>query len=365
MQLIYLSPISWSSFVQRPHQFVKWFHGRTGGDVLWIDSYPTRFPMFSDFHRLVSQESKGNHTNPPWLKVIKPSSLPIEPLPASGLANAFIWRSVLREVDTFSCQKPILLAIGKPSVLALAILNRLRGIKSVYDAMDDFPAFYSGFSRLAMSRREQELVRRVTCMITSSTALKQRWRDVRADAQLVHNGLDTEVLPVTRGRVAGREKIVLGYVGTIGFWFDWDWVITLAKVRPMDVVRLIGPVFVPAPCMLPKNIELLPPCGHQEALHAIQDFDIGLIPFKKNDLTVSVDPIKYYEYRALGLPVVSTSFGEMAFRGEEEGTFLSHDAQDVNSLVQKALLYRADNDKVRKFIASNTWGSRFTAVKII
>lgn len=364
MQLVYLSPVSWSSFAQRPHKFIAWFHASTGGDVLWIDPYPTRFPLLSDFRRLGSQESNENRTSPPWLRVIKPSAFPIEPLPASGLVNAFMWGSMLKGIDTFARQKPTLLAIGKPSVLALAVLKRLNGVKSVYDAMDDFPAFYSGFSRLAMSRREQELVRRVTCVWASSTALKQRWSEVRADVQLVHNGLDAEVLPEPRSS-AEREKRVLGYVGTIGPWFDWGWVITLAKSRPMDVVKLIGPVFAPAPCALPENIEILPPCSHQEALRAMQDFDIGLIPFKKNDLTASVDPIKYYEYRALGLPVISTDFGEMAFRGGEEGTFLSQELRDINNLVQKALLYSADNETNRQFIDSNTWEARFAATKII
>ena len=365
MQLVYLSPVPWSSFAQRPHKFAAWFHATTEGDVLWVDPYPTRFPLFADFRRIGSQENKENQTSPAWLRVIRPSALPIEPLPVSGWVNALMWRSTLKDIDVFSRQKPTLLGIGKPSVLALAVLNRFKGFKSVYDAMDDFPAFYSGFSCLAMRRREQELVRRVTCVLASSTALKQRWSEVRADVQLVHNGLDANVLPAPRSYVAVREKKVLGYVGTIASWFDWDWVIALANARPMDAVRLIGPVFSPVPATLPRNIEMLPPCNHQEALLAMQDFDVGLIPFKKNDLTASVDPIKYYEYRALGLPVVSTNFGEMALRGGEEGTFLSRGIEDINDLMEGALRYNAGIESVRQFRVGNTWEARFTAAKII
>jgi hypothetical protein len=365
MQLVYLSPVPWSSFAQRPHKFVAWFHANTGGDVLWVDPYPTRFPLLSDFRRLGLHVSQENHVSHVWLRVIKPSALPIEPLPGSGWVNALMWRSTLKDIDAFFCQKPTLLVIGKPSVLALAVLNRFKGFKSVYDAMDDFPAFYSGFSCLAMRWREQQLVRRVTSVLASSTALKQRWGDVRADVQLVHNGLDANVLPAPRSYVAVREKKVLGYVGTIAAWFDWDWVIALAKARPTDAVRLIGPMFSPVPAALPRNIEMLPSRNHQEALLAIQDFDVGLIPFKKNDLTVSVDPIKYYEYRALGLPVISTDFGEMAFRGGEDGTFLSCDVDGINSLVEGALRYNADVESIRQFRIGNTWGVRFTAAKII
>jgi glycosyltransferase involved in cell wall biosynthesis len=231
--------------------------------------------------------------------------------------------------------------------------------------MDDFPAFYSGLSRLAMRWREQKLVRRVSTVLASSTALKQRWSAIRGDVRLVHNGLDLNVLPPPKLNDATRTQKVLGYVGTIATWFDWEWVIELAKARPSDVVRLIGPVFAPAPVALPQNIEMLPPCNHQAALVAMQDFDVGLIPFKKNELTASVDPIKYYEYRALGLPVISTDFGEMAFRGGEEGTFLSRGVQDAKGLVQSALSYSADSESARQFAARNSWEARFADAGII
>jgi len=365
MQLVYLSPVPWSSFAQRPHKFVEWFHGSTGGDVLWVDPYPTRFPVLSDFRRLEAQGKKESPRLPSWLIVVRPPALPVEPLPASGWVNGFAWSRSLQAIETFADQRPTLLAIGKPSALALTVLKRLDGITSVYDAMDDFPAFYSGLSRLAMKRREAKLVRGVTRVLVSSTLLKQRWSNVKPDVQLVHNGLDASVLPPPKSAVIERAKKVLGYVGTIGQWFNWEWVIALAKARPNDIVRLIGPVFASPRCPLPDNIELLPQCRHAEALQAMLDFDVGLIPFKKSDLTASVDPIKYYEYRALGLPVISTDFGEMAFRGGEDGVFLSANEPGVNDLVQKALLYRADEEETREFIAGNTWTARFAAAKII
>lgn len=365
MQLIYLSPVPWSSFAQRPHKFVEWFHANTGGDVLWVEPYPTRLPVLSDFRRLKARGNKEGQRLPSWLTVVRPPALPVEPLPASGWVNGFAWGGVLKAVDTFASQQPTVLTIGKPSVLALTLLKRLHGVTSVYDAMDDFPAFYSGLSRLAMSLRERKLVRVVTHVLVSSTLLKRRWNDVKPGVQLIHNGLDASVLPPPRFAVVERTKKVLGYVGTIGQWFNWEWLIALAKARPNDTVRLIGPIFASANCPLPGNVELLPQCGHAAALQAMLDFDVGLIPFKKNDLTASVDPIKYYEYRALGLPVISTDFGEMAFRGTEDGVFLSTSGPGINDLIQEALLYRADEEATRKFIADNTWEARFAAAHII
>jgi glycosyltransferase involved in cell wall biosynthesis len=365
MRLVYLSPVPWSSFSQRPHKFIAWFHARTGGEVLWIDPYPTRLPSFSDFQRLGANADCENILNPAWLSVIRPPVFPIEPLPGSGMVNAIMWRPLLRVVDVFAQSQNCLLVIGKPSVFALTVLKRLKGCRSVYDAMDDFSEFCTGLSRWAMRWREEQLVRNVDGILASSTAIQHRWSRIRPDVQLVYNGLDDEVMPGFVRFPASKRKKILGYVGTIAAWFDWDWVIELAKNRPNDVVRLIGPVFASAPAHLPNNIEMLPPCSHQVALVAMQGFNIGLIPFKKNTLTVSVDPIKYYEYRALGLPVISTDFGEMAFRGAEEGTFLSLGLQDISAVVELALKHSTMIESVQQFRANNTWAFRFGGAKII
>lgn len=366
MQLVYMSPVPWLSFAQRPHKFVEWFHrSTTGGDVLWVDPYPTRFPMLSDFNRLSKQGDQSNQIHASWLRVIKPSALPIEPLPGSAWLNALMWRNVFNEVDTFAHQQPTLLVIGKPSVLALSLLKRLKQCRSIYDAMDDFPAFYSGFSRFAMYYREKQLVRHVDSVLASSTLLKKRWSRIRPDVKLVHNSMDANTLPALKIRDDKIDKKVFGYIGTIASWFDWDWVIALANLRPNDLVRLIGPVFTALPSELPKNIEILPPCKHQMALLAMQDFNVGLIPFKKNDLTASVDPIKYYEYRALGLPVISTNFGEMIFRSDEDGTFISHSTQDIYGLVGRSLLFKTDSEAICRFVLKNSWEARFEAAKII
>ncbi|SHE69005.1 Glycosyltransferase involved in cell wall bisynthesis [Desulforamulus putei DSM 12395] len=365
MQLVYLSPVPWFSFSQRPHKFVEWFHEYSGGNVLWVDPYPTRFPAWGDWRRIGVRKDIVSYRIPHWLTVVRPRALPIEPMPASGWVNGIFWRGLLKDIICFALKAPTMVAIGKPSVLALEMLKSMNGIPFLYDAMDNFPAFYSGISRLAMAAREKSLAGRVTHLFASSTTLQKRWLEIRGDVRLVRNGLDINVLPTPKFKVSQRSKKVLGYVGTVGNWFDWDWVITLARVRPKDTVRLIGPVLMPPPCHLPSNIEFLPALEHTVALQAMLDFDVGLIPFKLNELTASVDPIKYYEYRALGLPVVSTAFGEMTLRAAEKGTYLSYEYQSINDLISEALIYWPDMEEIQKFRANNSWPARFKATGIL
>ncbi len=364
-RLIYLSPVPWASFAQRPQKFVDWFHARTGSDVLWVDPYPTRLPRLADLRRPRPSQNLATQAPPPWLRVLRPLALPIEPLPGSGAINAFFWRPTLDALARFAEGHDTLVAAGKPSVLALAVLKQLKNARSLYDAMDEFPAFYNGFSRRAMARREEQLVRQANTLWVTSTRLQQHWRELRPDLQFVANALDDSMMPAPRARDLQAQPKVFGYVGTIATWFDWDWVIALAQARPRDVVRLIGPVFHAAPTQLPPNIEMLPGCHHAAALDAMRGFDVGLIPFLRNDLTASVDPIKFYEYRALNLPVMSTQFGEMAFRADAPGTFISAALQDIGALAESALMLDNDCAGALEFAARNGWKARFDAANLL
>lgn len=363
MRLVYISPVPWDSFAQRSHKFVEWFHGRAGAPVLWVDPYPTRFPNWGDLRR--SRLSNQSGGRPSWLTVLKPSGLlPIEPLPGSGLVNGRLWQRYLNVIDDFVRSSKTLLAIGKPSAFALELLKISRHCSSLYDAMDDFPAFYSGLSRRALARREHEIVQRVDVVWVSSSELKSRWVRFHCNVRLVHNGLDFSAVQEVVQTPKSSERKVFGYVGTIASWFDWEWVRTLADIRPNDEIRLIGPVFEQPVGKMPSNVKLLPACDHAAALKAMRQFHVGLIPFKKNALTASVDPIKYYEYRALGLPVISTDFGEMSLRVGEGGVFITQSACDVPTAALSAIQFKSNVREARVFAAQNTWEVRFDAARL-
>lgn len=124
-------------------------------------------------------------------------------------------------------------------------------------------------------------------------------------------------------------------------------------------------MFEPPTRRLPNNINLLPACDHAVALKAMTQFHVGLIPFKKNALTASVDPIKYYEYRALGLPVISTDFGEMSLRTGERGVFITQSVSDAPAMADSAIQFCGDAGDASAFAIQNTWEARFDAAKLL
>jgi glycosyltransferase involved in cell wall biosynthesis len=361
-KMIYLSPVPWNSFAQRPHRFVEWFHGVTGANVLWLDPYPARFPKLSDFKSLhltklpplSTQSEKKND----WITVLKPRAIPIEPFSFSGKINGLFWSKFIKNLS--ADPENLLLAFGKPTELALQLLKALPGTVSLYDAMDDFPSFFSGLSRQAMFRREISLATSVDRVVTSSSALKAKFDSLDCNTILALNACSIDNMPLTENLPPKQIKPVVGYVGTVGAWFDWPLVIKMATLHSEISWRIIGPIHAKPPSILPHNIELLPACCHNKAIEYMSHFSVGLIPFKRTTLTESVDPIKFYEYAALGLPVLSTDFGEMAYRQTHDAVFLIRDESDPAILVSKALKYSVDISQIASFRRLNTWSHRFT-----
>ena len=82
---------------------------------------------------------------------------------------------------------------------------------------------------------------------------------------------------------------------------------------------------------------LIKPFTPSQVLDALATFDIGLIPFKINELTASVDPVKYYEYRAAALPILSSRFGDMALRNSDDGVYFFESMQAGQLMVETML----------------------------
>lgn len=277
--------------------------------------------------------------------------------------GALLWGHALRRVARFGAKSNVSVTIGKPSALAERILATVRADRVVYDAMDDFPAFYHGRSRSALEKRERRIARRADVVYVCSTNSVARMTAMGVHAQIVTNGCRTRALPEPdRGRFASRA---LGYVGTIGTWFDWDLVADVARARPDLTLEITGPVFTSPRRTLPTNVRLLGACRHEEAIRRMQGLRVGIIPFRADRVTWSADPLKYYEYRALGLPVVSSPVGQMQQHpGRDRGVFLASGRDEWLIGLEAALAYRDTLDGVARFRALNDWNVRFIAAGV-
>lgn len=365
MKLVYLSPVHWHSFAQRPHKFVQWWHSATGGEVLWVNPYPSRFPRWSDLARLRRGAGPAGEPIPAWLQVTQAPTWPVEPLPLTNPLRQALWQTVLQRIVRFTDASDTTLVIGKPSRLAVFLSKDGPYSRKWYDAMDDFPAFHQGQAGRVMAIAERQIVSHMDRVITSSTALATKFTPWHTRVVQILNGLDPATIPDQLFAPRNHRPPVLGYVGTIREWFDWNLVSQIAEAAPEWKVRLIGPLDHPPPSSLPSNVECLPACSHGAAIEQMARFSAGLIPFRLNRLTHAVDPIKYYEYAALGLPVLSTVFGEMANRSSAEGVY--HLARDEDPLprLHAALAWQNSEEAIRGFRQAHSWAARFDSAGLL
>src|SRR5207237_918425 len=83
----------------------------------------------------------------------------------------------------------------------------------------------------------------------------------------------------------------------IADWFDLDLMVEVAKSRPKYSFVLIGQVHlsdVSALSSLP-NAHLLGEQAYQKLPGYLRQFDVCALPFRMNQLTRAVDPVKLYE----------------------------------------------------------------------
>ncbi len=372
MQLVYLSPVGLTTFAQRPHHFVKWFHDRFDANVLWIDPGPSRLPRIADgrrLHRLSAPNLGPAWQSAEWMQQGKAKVLPFEPYALGRSINTLLWKPLLAQLQRY-VTADTWLVVGKPCALALEIHKQFPHMPMLFDVMDNLQVFYQGASRQWMARAQQELLEVATCVSTSSTALFDM---ACANLQSQHHRKVVQVgngcvplsqfVQLSQFVVAKHPPPIWGFVGAIDQWFDWSLVEALsqklAKQQPEAQIHLIGPLNQLPPQPLLSNVKLLPAISQDQVYARLATFSVGLIPFKQCEITAYVDPVKYYEYKAMGLPVLTSAFGEMQHRKNEEGIFFFENLpQDLQQIVQAHL----SEQEAFNFSQAHAWPQRFEAL---
>lgn len=362
MRLVYVSPVPLSSYAQRPHHLVEWFHRRFGATVIWIEPGPSRLPKLGDWRRLLRRNTPLGPcwADDDWIERLSFRTLPLEPLAWGRAINRYRWQQSLRTLDGFMTADS-LLVVGKPCALALELAQRYPEQTLVFDAMDSMAAFYHGLSARWMQRAEHELAERADRILTASTALHEKYACYGEKVCKVMNGLSTPTQLFSAAPPLRPKPEVIGYVGAIASWFDWQGVIRLAVAQPQAEIRLFGPCEQRPPSALPPNVRLLGPIAHEAVYAEMREFSAGIIPFRINALTDFVDPVKYYEYRAMGLPVLSTRFGEMKYRTEQDGVFFLEDLYCMTP-TRNDWRKHASPEQTAAFCEQFSWDRRFDAI---
>lgn len=257
-----------------------------------------------------------------------------------GRADVRLAKRVARAAERGGMKNPVLW-INDPRAAPLAALT---GWPTLYDITDDWLAAERPAEETErLGRGERDLLARADVVVACSPELVRRKSADRvgSSVQLVRNAVDVcayrRPAPRPSDLPAGRNAV---YVGTIHpDRFDVDLLVTTAQaVENIGTVVLVGPQLLDDSSvsrLRGVGVVLLGSRHRESVIGYLQHADVLLVPHIVDDFTESLDPIKLYEYQAVGRPVVSTPVA--GFRDAEDPLIAIVPAPDFAGAVRATM----------------------------
>ncbi len=308
----------WHNDPTSKHQVMKLLSQHN--KVLWINSIGMRKPTASseDFQRIVGKLKswvKGLEQINQNLFVFTPIVLPF---PSSGLArriNVLLLRFSLwfyrRRLDMSTFQ----LWTFVPTMVELA--GTMGEEKLIYYCVDEWSKF-SFMDSEAMRDMEIRLMRKADVVFATADHLYRDKSRFNERTYLIEHGVDHRHFSralsdslASPEDLSGISHPILGFFGLIHEWIDLDLIEHVARARPDWSIAMIGKSSVDISRFHNYgNVHFLGQKPYESLPAYCRHFDVGLIPFVVNELTMNVNPIKLREYLSAGLAVVSTRLPE-------------------------------------------------------
>jgi glycosyltransferase involved in cell wall biosynthesis len=274
-------------------------------------------------------------------------------------------------LETFgSLEKPIVY-IGSPWHRPLAKLFDQPRI--IYDYYDDL--------KVSSGRVEdfEALVASADVVIVTAERLLADVKDKRPEAIFVPNGVDVPYILAHRPAegapiaedwrpILRTGKPVIGYSGSMAERFDYDLMRYLVESRPDLEFVLIGVSYdgsLERSGLLKagfKNLHWLGMKPYSELFPYMWRFDVGVIPFKINQVTNATTSIKLFEYMACEVPVVSTAMPESK---RYAGVLVGETYAQFSALLDKAIELGDDpgyQATIRAVAQERSWEKRADAI---
>src|SRR5258708_6430115 len=187
----------------------------------------------------------------------------------------------------------------------------------IYHVTDEFTEF-TGTDKAAIQDMEQRLIDKSNAVIVSAERLGKKALARGADSYLITHGVDVahfrkacDPLTAIPADIAALPKPIIGFIGLIEDWVDLRLIRFLAQSRPAWSFVMIGKIVTnDAPVRDLPNVHLLGRKEYRELPGYCKAFDVALLPFVLNELTLAANPLKLREYLAAGLPVVASAIPE-------------------------------------------------------
>jgi teichuronic acid biosynthesis glycosyltransferase TuaH len=221
---------------------------------------------------------------------------------------------------------------------------------------------------------EDILVKNVDMVICTSKELRNKKALLNPNAYFIPNAANISHSKKTLNPDLAESKIldgipkpIIGYFGAIERRIDYDMMQDLFAANRDKSFVMTGPIdryYIKEEEYKAPNLYLTGPVPYDELPAVLKGFDVAIIPFKKDEVSSDIFPLKLFEYLGSGRPVVSTDFnpdlkdfthGTVPYctSTEEFSAAITEALKDNPALQQKRLEVAADN----------TWEHRIIEIK--
>lgn len=341
--LICFSHLRWNFVYQRPQHLMARFAANRR--VLYVEEAVNTTEM---------SHLKGT-LDPSGVEIIVPHIQEGSPRPEA------LRRLVNRMIEDRGLSK---FALWYYTPMALEWTDHLSPTVLAYDCMDELTLFKGAPKRLAVW--ERELFKRADVVFMGGQSLFEAKRAQHSNAYVFPSSIDFAHFAKARGASADpsdQNDIPhprLGFAGVIDERMDLELVAKAADARPDWHFVLLGPVVKIDAATLPRrnNIHYLGMKSYEDLPSYLGNWDVGLLPFARNESTRFVSPTKTPEYLSAGLPVVSSSIRDVVRGYGDRG--LVHIADDVSGFIEAVERSLGEHrgtrlEKVDSLLANNSW----------
>ncbi len=236
---------------------------------------------------------------------------------------------------------------------------------------------YDYFDNLEVSsgllENHERLLREAEIVLASSRRLLDSISGTRPDTIYVPNAVDYEFIQGARPKdgdlfpedlrsLLEMGNPIIGYIGALARWFDYNLVASVADSHPEWVFVLVGVDYdgslAKSGLLSRSNVVWLGWKPYKELFNYVWKFNVGIIPFVLTEVTMDASPIKLFEYFACGKPVVSTPLPECLGYPE---VFVASDEREFSVQIRKALDASKDLEylsRIDRIARENTWQDR-------
>jgi glycosyltransferase involved in cell wall biosynthesis len=156
------------------------------------------------------------------------------------------------------------------------------------------------------------------------------------------------------------DKKILGYVGTLSKWIDYELFEEVIKANSECLIIIIGESYKSDYANVFKkyeNVKLLGKQKPEEVVRILSKVDIALNLYRTEEW-LDVDSMKIFEYLALGIPVVCSGFHPFLHEDFNNLLYIGNNYDEIQEHINYLLGKGYEDKNANNFLRSHTWSNR-------